>query len=319
MAVSVGCSTQQSADPSPQASPSSVTSASPVAPPTVASQFDPRWMGVVPNQPQGWVELSRSITGEFQQFDFRPVDESGYRRRCNGCAPWTAVLTAYAPGKFDPTDARTGQPVSVNGDGDGFFRPADESDDAVVAWQYADNAWATARGLTSTTSGLDQLLELARALRPGERTPIRLPLCFAHLPDVMPLAEIDVDTRRDEPGKLDYGTMISFAACGLTDTGATRPCATAGQTLDVHISPDDYRELTGGVEHEVVPVRVGGKDGFDDQTIHRVSVSVQPGMVVEFEAGDRDEQAVQDILANVTWATDPGDEATWQPVTVWVS
>jgi hypothetical protein len=319
MALAVGCSTQQSADPSPQASPSSVTSATPVAPPTVASQFDPRRMGVVPNQPQGWVELSRSITAEFQQFDFRPVNESGYRRRCNGCAPWTAVLTAHAPGKFDPTDARTGQPVSVNGDGDGFFRPADESDDAVVAWRYADNAWATVRGLTTTTSGLDQLLELARALRPDERTPIRLPPSFAHLSDGMPLAEIDVDTRRDEPGKLDYGTIISFAGCGLTDTGVTRPCATAGATLSVHVSPYDYRENTGGVPHHVVPVKVGGKDGLYDETIHRASVQLQPGMLAEFDLGGLDRQAVEDILANVGWAPDPGNEATWQPVTDWVS
>jgi hypothetical protein len=179
--VAAGCGSQQSADPSPQASSSSATnsSAAPPQTPTVASQFDPRWMGVTPNQPQGWEELNRTITGDFQQFDFRPVNETELRRRCNGCAPWTATLTVYAPGKFDPTDAQSGQPVSVNGDEDGFFRPLDEADktkDAMLAWQYADNAWATAVGMTSTTSGLDQLLELARALKPAERTPIRLPL-----------------------------------------------------------------------------------------------------------------------------------------------
>ncbi len=81
--------------------------------PTVSSLFDPQWMGVTPAQPNGWQELNRTITADFQQFDFRPVDETEYRRRCNGCAPWTATLTAYAPGKFDPTDARGWQPASV--------------------------------------------------------------------------------------------------------------------------------------------------------------------------------------------------------------
>ncbi|MDT7732059.1 MAG: hypothetical protein QOK45_2312, partial [Mycobacterium sp.] len=79
--VVAGCSTQHSADPTPQASSSSATSP-PVPPPApaVASQFDPRWMGVTPNQPQGWEELNRTITGDFQQFDFRPVRDTEMRR-----------------------------------------------------------------------------------------------------------------------------------------------------------------------------------------------------------------------------------------------
>jgi hypothetical protein len=320
MVVAVGCSTQHSADPTPQASSSSATSPVPPPPPAVASQFDPRWMGVTPNKPQGWEELNRTITGDFQQFDFRPVRDTEMRRRCNGCAPWTATLTAYAPGKFDPTDAQTGQPVSVNGDHDGFFRPLDEADktkDAMLAWQYADNAWATAVGMTSTTSGLDQLLELARALKPAERTPIRLPLSLAKLPDDIPLAQIDVDTHRDEPGKLDYGTMIDFAACGLTDIGATRDCRSASESLSVHIAPRDYREPSGGVKHNVVPVKVGGKEGLYDESSFRVSVQLQPGMLVEFEPGGRDRSVVLDILANVAWAPDPGNEATWPVVADW--
>jgi hypothetical protein len=320
VAAAVGCgSHSETPEPSPQAS-SSVTSPSAAQTPTIASQFDARWMGVTPNQPQGWEELNRSITGEVQQFDFRPVNDTEMPRRCNGCAPWTATLTAYAPGKFDPTDARTGQPVTVNGEDDGFFRPLDETDqnkDAMLAWQYADNAWATAVGMTSATSGLDRLLELARALQPAERTPIRLPLSLANLPGGMPLAEIDVDTHRDAPGKLDFGTRIDFAGCGLTDIGATRDCRTATPGLSVRIVPGDYREPSGGVEHDEVPVKVGGRDGLYDQTIHMALVQLQPGIHVEFELGDFDQPAVQDAFAGVEWAPDPGNEATWRPVSDW--
>ena len=325
--AAVGCGSQSGTpEPSPRASSSANSSSGAPTPPapTVSSLFDPRWFAVTPNQPQGWEELNRSITSDFQQFDFRPVNETESRRRCNGCARWTATLTVYAPGKFDPTDAQTGQPVSVNGDNDGFFRPLDEADktrDAMLAWQYADNAWATAVGMTSATSGLDQLLELARALKPAERTPIRLPLSLANLPADIPLAQINIDTSPLEDSANDYGTTIEFAPCGPSETGAVPDCMVAANSLSVHIWPDDYREPGGGVEPNVVPVKVDGKDGLYNETVGRASVQVQPGMLVEFELGalDRVQPAVQqkDILANVAWAPDPGNEATWPVVADW--
>lgn len=145
MVVAVGCTTQQSADPSPQASSSSVTSPSaPTLPPTV-SQFDARWIGATADQPQGWEELNRRINGDFQQFSLRPTDETESIYGCNGCAPWTADLTAYAAGKFDPTEARKGQPVSVNADGDGLLVEDQAKHAATLTWQYTENAWATVR------------------------------------------------------------------------------------------------------------------------------------------------------------------------------
>ncbi|MDT5335819.1 MAG: hypothetical protein QOD90_1324 [Mycobacterium sp.] len=303
--------------PPPPPSPAS-TPATPVpSHATVKSLIDARWMGVLADQPPGWEEVNRMMTADFQQFDFRPADDTEYMRGCNGCAPWTAVLNAYAPNAFDPTAARTGQPVSVNGTDDGYFRPADESEDATLTWQYAEGAWATASGLTSATRGLDQLLELAHALRPAERTPVRLPLSMANLPDDMPLAEIDIDPHTDMPAKIDYGTRIEFAPCGMTDTMATRDCMFAGETMSVHIAADDYRAPTGGVEQTTVPVKVGGLDGLHNETIDRVSVQVRPGVLVTFEVGGLDEQTVAGILANVTWASDPDDQATWPAVADW--
>jgi hypothetical protein len=312
VAVAVGCSAQQPNLPVPEPT----SSAAPVTQAT-AIQFDPRWMGLVPNQPQAWEEFNRTITGEFQQFGLRPVNDTEYRHGCNGCAPWAVNLTAYAPGRFDPTEARTGKPVAVNRDGDGFVVVDPAKHAATLAWQYADNAWATVRGMTTATTELDRMVELAHALRPAERTPIRLPLSLANLPDDMPLAQIDVDTHRDAPDKLDYGTTIDFSGCGLSDIGATRACRTATESLSVRIAPRDYREPTGGMPHHVVPVTVGGRDGLYDDTIHRASVQLQPGMLAEFEVGYRDQQAVQDILTSVAWAPDPGTEASWPAVSDW--
>jgi hypothetical protein len=309
--VAAGCSAQQAAEPSPQASSSSVTtpSAAPT-PSSTVSQFDARWMGLTPNQPQGWEELNRRITGEFQQFNLRPTDETESMHGCNGCAPWTVALTACAPGKFDPTEARTGQPVTVNADGDGFLVEDPAKHAATVTWQYTENAWATVRGMTSATNQLDRMVELARALQPTERTPIRLPMSLANVPANVPLAEINID-------KSKYGTRLEFAPCGRTVVSGTPPCMAEGDQMGVQIWPDDYRTPSGGVEHNVVPVTVGGKNGLYDETIHRASVQLQPGMLAEFELGDRDQAAIEGILANVAWAPDPGNDATWPAVSDW--
>jgi hypothetical protein len=40
---------------------------------------------------------------------------------------------------------------------DGFFPPAQGSQDAMLTWQFAEDAWATVRGTTTTTSDLDRL------------------------------------------------------------------------------------------------------------------------------------------------------------------
>jgi hypothetical protein len=316
MVAAAGCSTQQPAD--PQASSSMLTgvSAAP-APPLTASLFDARWMGLQPNQPQGWAELNRRITGDFQQFSLRPADETEYRYGCNGCAPWTVDLTAYAPGRFDPADARTGRPVTVNADGDGFWVEDQGKHTATLTWQYADDAWATARGMTTATSKLDRLVELAHALRPTERTPIRLPLGMRNLPANLPLAELNVDTSPLLDDGLDYGTRLEFAPCGMAENGGAGDCRLGTDRMSVHIWPDDYRTATGGREH----LNVGGRDGLYDELTHQAAVEVAPGMHVEFELSgpsypDR-RAGIEKILAGVSWAADPGNDATWPAVADW--
>jgi hypothetical protein len=62
------------------------------------------------------------------------------------------------------------RPVDGMSRTDGFFPAAQGSRDAMLTWLYAEDAWATVRGTTTTTSDLDRMLELGRALRPSERT-----------------------------------------------------------------------------------------------------------------------------------------------------
>jgi hypothetical protein len=128
--LAVGCSAGPQPAAPPTQAPSSAANGStgaPTSPPAVASQIDPRWMGLEASEPWNWEELNRQVTREFQRFGFRPVGETESPRRCNGCGqhPATAYLTVYAAAAFDPTDARTGQPVTVSGPTASTARPRD--------------------------------------------------------------------------------------------------------------------------------------------------------------------------------------------------
>jgi hypothetical protein len=323
--LAAGCSPQQAAEPQ-ASSPSATSSSAAPAASTTVSQFDAQWMGLVPDQPQGWKELNRQITGEFQQFSLRPADDTERRLNCNGCAPWTVDLTAYAPGKFDPTDARAGQPVNVNGEGDGFLTEDPAKHTATLTWPYGDDAWATVRGLTAATTQLDRMVELAHAFKPAERTPIRLPMSMPGVPVNMPLAEINID------GTGDYGTIIEFAPCGSPINGGARDCPVAHnvETMSVHIWPSDRLDWHFQ-EEGTVPMKIGGKNGFFDDALKgagdHAAVQVQPGMLAVFDCGlgvpyrtgepPQPPTNLKSILATLEWAPDPANEASWARVSDW--
>jgi hypothetical protein len=81
------------------------------------------------------------------------------------------------------------------------------------------------------------------------------------------------------------------------------------------------RTLTGGREHKFVPLSVGGRTGIYDELTQEAAVQVQPGMHVEFELSGRsypDQRAgFEKILAGLSWAPDPGNDATWAAVADW--
>ena len=258
--------------------------------------------------PSSWTESERRITSEFQQFGLRPVGETDPPRKCNGCGsePPTAFLTVYAPGAFDPSGVQTGQSVTVNADGDGFLRPSENGQDAVLAWRYADDAWATVRGRTALASERDRMLELARALRPTDRTAIRLPVSIPDVPSPMSLVEINIDRGR-------YGTTIVFGGCATTDERAYRDCPVQAGDMRVQIWPaDGYSGLID--EKDAVPMKIGGRNGLYDAAGQTAAVQVQPGMVAVLAIP---KAALTDILATLTWAPDPGDEKTWPAVADW--
>lgn len=310
--IGSGCGAQ-----SPPTSPSGTSSvAESSQASTTVSQFDPQWMTL--GAPSFWMESRRRITAEFQQFGLRPVDETELPRNCNGCGvrPPTAYLTAYTVGNFDPTEAQLGEPVTVTADKDGFFSATQSPGDAMLAWQYADNAWATVRGETALASDRDRMLELARALRPMDLTEIRLPLSMPTVPESMPLAEIAID-------RGDYGTTIHFASCGADDVGGIPDCYGKTDNLRVQIWPTE--EYSGHIdEQNSAPTQVGGREGLYQSDGRRAAVPIQPGILVVFDLGGPSgippappQANLKEILATVAWAANPGEEQTWRPIAQW--
>lgn len=296
--VTAGCAAHQEAPDPTQ------TSQPPQA--AVASQIDPAWMTVNSD----WREVDRRMTGDYQQFGLRPPDETEVPRGCNGCGPdpATASVTIYAPGVYDPTDAQTGQPVSV-GDGDGYYRPINDATDASLAWQYEDDAWATVVGMTTATSESGRMIDLAESLELERREPVTLPLALADVPDGMPLATIAVDNGQ-------YGTTLWFAACGMADDGGIPACMVDSESLRVQIWPtDDY---DGHIDTAAAaPRSIGGKDGLLDEASGTAAVQVSDGMLVVFTLDSPASGELSDVVDAVVFAADPSDRSTWPAVADW--
>lgn len=282
--------------------------------PAVFTALDPHWMGIEPSQPWNWTEQERRISGEFQQFGFRPSDETELPRGCNGCGvdPPTAFVTVYEPGAFDPGAAQGGAPTHVGGV-DAYFTQAQGDGDAMLAWRYEPDAWATVRGTTTATSGVDAVRELAQALRPAERSPATAPVTLTQLPETMPLSGITVDHG-------PYGTTLWFAPCAMTDEGAVPDCMTSSPSFEVRILPAD--EYDGHVDvADSVPMTIGDTEGIYVESTQTAAVQLAPGVLVVFTYSDPDVTApprLPDILASVKFASDPANEDTWPSVSDWV-
>jgi hypothetical protein len=102
-----------------------------------------------------------------------------------------AYLTLYRPGAFDPEAVAGAEPTTVSG------RPAlqrtvvrDESSpegtqtDRFLAWQYADQRWATVKSHFETENDPSprDLRALAEGLKPGRAEPTKIPFRLTYVP-----------------------------------------------------------------------------------------------------------------------------------------
>lgn len=286
------------------------------APSPTVGQVDPRWMGLGTSQLWNWELIDRKITPDFQQFGLRRLESTETPRQCGSCDEHepTAILIAFAAGKFDPTEARADQPVDVKGR-EGFFRPSAGKKNAVLTWSYGHDAWAILHGKSPDTSELDVMVALAGDLRPTERTPVRLPLRLTKVPAGMPLSSITAQHS-------DWPTIVEFSACQPRGYRIPPPeCTDPTGSLIIRIWPkDDSFETVDEFEFPSLT------DGAAAITIGAASseagAPVRRGILATFELGDPDggprpTANLQDILATVEWAPDPGNEETWPLVADW--
>lgn len=104
-------------------------------------------------------------------------------------------VSVYSAGGFDPTEAQSGEPISVAGRS-GFYHPAipdpDTSDvpaqqtrkpAAVV--QYAPGAWYVVQSDADPAAARSDVLRIAEAVRFGVRRPLRFPIRLGYVPSAL--------------------------------------------------------------------------------------------------------------------------------------
>jgi len=100
------------------------------------------------------------------------------------------TVRVYAAGAFNPATMQGGKRVNVNGHAGYFGRlrvpePGLMPDLRVLAWPYAPDAWALVAGWEPNSSDTQQLadsLTVAKALRVGGSTPLKVPFRLGYLP-----------------------------------------------------------------------------------------------------------------------------------------
>lgn len=287
----------------------------PTSAPPVRSVIDPQWMGF--GSPDwNWTLKHQDIRPDRWEFDLQPLDETFTYPNddCTGCnhSSTTAVLTVYAPRAYDPAALYTGQEVAVNGIAGYYIAPRWPAG-AMLAWQYADGAWATVHGRSETAAALPRMLDIADHLRPEERTPVTFPLSLSTLPVDMPLSQAGTG----------FNTYLTFDGCG--DERYEVPVAVCDEPADrLRMQLDRFddfssHEWSGGQRREVytIPVRIGGREGFiheSDPT--EAAIKAAPGVIVVFRYDGSAERFTK-MLGDVVWATDVADESTWPAVADW--
>jgi hypothetical protein len=168
-------------------------------------------------------------------YEIAPVTLSGQtqgKTQTQGNQRLYAYLVLYRPGAYQSTGV---QNLTVNGRPAVESRPRDGVNHRRLAWQYADNAWATldSFGDPDTPSAQD-LRDLAAGLRPAQPAAARIPFRMSYVPaGFRPvvvgshvMAGLDGIAGVDEG---DFGGAI-FAKPAPRATGLTEPWNETGGT-----------------------------------------------------------------------------------------
>lgn len=210
------------------------------------------------------------------------------------------TVMVFAPGKYDPADIRSGEPVDVRGK-KGFFRGdakcfCSGSAPAVgLAWEYAPNAWALVQNESpNLQQGLKEkpiLLRIASAVAFERTTPLKLPYRVGYLPSGLRPGPESGSLNTATPGGI--GGHVTLKGAGAQDPGVTlmsSPALGAGLAIGEPTSEHSaFGEIT-------VSINIG-------HSIVRVSTSDSPNRLPQLELAK--------IANSIIPAADLNDVSTW--------
>ena len=141
------------------------------------------------------------------------------------------VLTVFHPGAYDPETLTGAEQTTVAGrpaKWHGSYTPPGgvTNDNKVLAWQYADDAWAMLRTYSIAPS-VGQMRTLAAGLTMSEPTPAKMPFTMSYVPPGYRPVEVAMHTIPTESGVVgihegDYGGAV-FARPAPKPTGLQGP------------------------------------------------------------------------------------------------
>jgi hypothetical protein len=143
-----------------------------------------------------------------------------------------AYLTLYRPGAFDPSKLQDSHRTTIDGYPAveaGTPAGALEETHLILAWEYADNAWASVDSFSNsgTDPSLDSMAALVKGLKPAKQMPVTVPFRMSYVPAGYSLVETGTHATSGLNGiasarEGDYGGAI-FAKPAPAASGLTEP------------------------------------------------------------------------------------------------
>jgi hypothetical protein len=164
--------------------------------------------------PAGYRVMDRSVSPTSAGVALWMTDDPDAHGCCGGL-PRDVWVLVYQRGFYDPSVARMGTPVTVDGH-PGFlanlpperFGVGNISNDPLpgLAWEYAPDAWATVVATTPATQAEDQLLVVARSVKTRQKIAMRVPMQLSYVPPGLDHVAASEDVRQA------YGLSIDLSS-----------------------------------------------------------------------------------------------------------
>jgi hypothetical protein len=230
---------------------------------------------------------------------------------------YSANITVYRPGVFQPSKFAAGEKLTVNGRPGLFvssvkYIDASDIDPGVaLAWQYADNAWAVASSVVTGQFNRAELLQLASGLASSAASPATVAIKAKYAPPGYFLTS--AGRTDDFPSGASYMTAsLRLVTTRPSYAALTEPVDASsahGPTIGIALYPVEFTDAT----HQ----RPGGASYCDPVNAHlcyRMSADGKYLAEIYADGGaDVSQPELLKTLENLDIA-DPGQASTWFPL-----